>query len=356
MAAIIYQGQIFNKDDILKANLVEFEDIYLQESIAFCRKWLQGDEAFEVQTSGSTGNPKLIRPTRQELEASLKMSQKFFNWKGGEKALVCLHTQYIAGKMMLLRGLEFNWTMYLQKPNNNPLEKFDNSIDFVAFIPLQIQNILENCPNKLGLFTSQGNIIIGGAAMSLTLEEKIRQIATPKIFQTYGMTETLSHIALRRLNGEFFQENFMPLDNVGVRLDDRDCLCLTSPSTSFLEIATNDIAEIAKNGSFRILGRVDNVINSGGVKIQLEEVESNIEKIFEQMKLQRRFYCVGKTDEYWGQILILCIEGELLPVDVEENLYNNFRMLPEKYHIPKKIIYQSKFSETETGKIKRQVI
>lgn len=355
MAVIIYQGQIFAKDDIQKANFAEFEDTYLQESIVFCQKWLNGAEKFAIQTSGSTGKPKIVYPTRQEMQASVQMSQKAFGWQGNEKALVCLHTQYIAGKMMLVRGLELNWTMYLQKPCNNPLENFGNLLDFAAFVPLQMQNILEKCPEKLSLFAPKANIIIGGAAISPTLEEKIKKIAATYIFQTYGMTETLSHIALRKLNGENSQENFVPLENVKIRLDSRNCLCISSPTTSFREIITNDIAQIEADDSFKILGRADNIINSGGVKIQLEEVEQNIEKIFEKTELQRRFYCVGKTDEYWGQILVLCIEGDILAKNIEEDLYKNLQMLPNKYHIPKKIIYQEKFAETETGKIKRLI-
>ncbi|GAB4124590.1 MAG: AMP-binding protein [Raineya sp.] len=355
MATIIYQGQVFEQQALLYANLNEIKDDYLKESLLFCRKWLQGQQTFEVQTSGSTGSPKMMYPTRKAMEASIQISQNFFKWKGGENVLVCLHTQYIAGKMMLLRGLQLAWTMHLQKPNNNPLEYFDKPLDFAAFVPLQIQNIIEKCPDKLSVFTNQASLIIGGVSISLALEEKIRQISNPKIFQTYGMTETLSHIALRRLNGEKPQENFVPLNNVKISLDERNCLCITSPTTSFQKIITNDIAEIYADGSFKILGRADNIINSGGVKIQLEEVEQSIEKIFEKMKLQRRFYCIGTNDEYWGQILTLCIEGESLTADVEEHLHENLKMLPKKYHIPKKIVYQHKFTETETGKIKRQI-
>lgn len=353
MATIIYQGQFFDEKYIRYADFSGIEDNYLQESLIFCRKWLQRDTSFAIQTSGSTGKPKLIYAKRSEIEASIRMSQEFFAWKGNETVLVCLHTQYIAGKMMLLRGLELGWTMYLQKPNNNPLEHFEETLDFAAFVPLQMQQIIEHSSEKLKNFSSKACIIIGGAAISKTLEKSIQSIPQPAIFQTYGMTETLSHIALRKLNGQYAQKNFIPLNHVKIRLDNRNCLCITSPTTSFQEICTNDIAQIEEDGSFRILGRADNVIISGGIKIQLEEVENEIATVFEKVQLQRRFYCVGIGDEYWGQMLVLCIEGERLPTSTEEHLWQHLRKIPQKYHIPKKILYQETFSETETGKIKR---
>jgi O-succinylbenzoic acid--CoA ligase len=352
LATIIYQNQIFDKKKIQDLNLTSINDIYLRESLIFCQKWLKGEQTFEVKTSGSTGTPKIIYPTRQAIRASVAMSQKFFAWKGGEKALVCLHTQYIAGKMMLVRGLELGWTMYLQMPNHNPLATFEQNLDFAAFVPLQMQNILENTPQKLANFSPNANIIIGGASVSNHLEKMLAGIENPKIFQTYGMTETLSHIAIRRLNGSS-QKNFFPLEQVQIRLNEQNCLCISSPTTLFQEIVTNDIAEIYADGSFRILGRADNIINSGGVKIQLEQVEQEIEKIFEQIGLQRRFYCIGTPDSYWGEMLTLCIEGEKLSENTENKLQKSFQNLSNKYFIPKKIVYLNRFSETETGKVKR---
>ncbi len=356
MAAIIYQNQIFDKKHLQNANLANIKDSYLQETLTFCQKWLLGEEIYEIKTSGSTGTPKLIQPTRRAMQASVQMSQRAFAWQGGEKALVCLHTQYIAGIMMLVRGLELDWTMYLQAPSHNPLADFDKPLDFAAFVPLQMQNILEKNPEKLSLFTNQSNIILGGAAISMRLEEEIEKVLSPPIFQTYGMTETLSHIALRKLNGKEKEISFTPLAGVKIRLDNRKCLCISSPTTLFQEIITNDIAELEENGSFRVLGRADNIINSGGVKIQLEEVEKAIEKIFVEIGLQKRFYCIGIADDYWGQMIALCIEGESLPQNIDESLHQAFKKIPNKYYIPKKIIYQAKFAETETGKIKRQIL
>lgn len=354
MATIIYHNQVFDTKYLLSQDISYIKDIYLQESLLFCQKWLQGEESFEVKTSGSTGVPKIIYPKRKAIQASIEMSRLAFGWKGKEQVLVCLHTQYIAGKMMLLRGLELDWTMYLQAPTNNPLADFEQKLDFAAFVPLQMQNILANSPEKLDLFDKNGSIIIGGASINSTLEGFIGNLVAPRIFQTYGMTETLSHIAIKQLNAKPPQKYFFPLNGVQIRLDERKCFCVKSPSTCFEEIATNDVAEIYADGSFRILGRLDNVINSGGVKIQLEEVEKEIEEVFSQIALQRRFYCIGTNDDYWGQALTLCIEGEKFPENVEISLMKLLQNLKNKYHIPKKIIYQAVFSETETGKIKRQ--
>ncbi|KOY88167.1 hypothetical protein AD998_11475 [bacterium 336/3] len=325
---------------------------YLQNTIEFCKEWLSGKEQFVVNTSGSTGTPKPIEISRTQMLESVRLTKLAFGLKGDETALVCLHTDYIAGKMMLIRGLELGWQMLLQEPSSNPLEKITESFDFVAFVPLQLQTIFEKTPEKITLLNQFKTIILGGASISASLETFIESLQVP-VYHTYAMTETITHIATRLLNTKQKQPYFEVIEGVKIRLDERGCLCITSPTTNFEEIFTNDIAEIIDNQYFKIIGRIDNVINSGGIKIQLENIENKLEKVWEKLKLRQRFFCTGISDETFGQILVLCIEGKALDSEQETLIMKELSLLVDKYQIPKKIFYKDHFLETETGKIKR---
>ncbi|MDX1904135.1 MAG: AMP-binding protein, partial [Thermonemataceae bacterium] len=284
----------------------------------FCKSWLSGKAGFVVQTSGSTGTPKTIEVSRKQMEASVKMSQKAFNWQGGEKALLSLPTQFIGGKMMLVRAMMLDWHIYLQESSANPFAHLSEPFDFLSFTPYQIQNILEKSPEKVFLLNQAKNIILGGASLSNNLENIIQNTLQSPVYHTYAMTETLSHIAIRRINGNNNSEWFEVLEGVKIRLDNRQCLCITSPSTEYKELISNDLAEIKQERYFKVLGRVDNIINSGGIKISLESIEKVAEEIWEDLKLSYRYFCAGIADEYLGQKLVLVVECKKLS-DEQEN-------------------------------------
>lgn len=329
---------------------------WVHRILLFCKEWLNGQETFYFQTSGSTGAPKTIRATRKQLLASVELTQKAFHLRSGEVALLCLPIDFIAGKMMLIRGMQLGWHIIVQKAQSNPLLNLQVSqkIDFAAFVPLQVQTILEQTPEKIHqLFHTKSVIIIGGASISEKLEKSIEKLEIPT-FHTYAMTETLSHIAIRRLNGFNKQDYFQVLEGVKIRLDDRECLCIVSPTTNFQEIITNDKAELIAEDKFRIVGRIDNIINSGGVKIQLELVEKIVEKVFDKENITRRFFCTGIPDEKLGQKLVLCIEGACWDKEKEQDILQKINLQsPNKYFVPKLILYKESFVETSTGKIKR---
>jgi len=352
-ASLTYQNQTYNLLDIQSVEIskLSFSE-YLQQSIVFCQEWLSGKEHFVVNTSGSTGIPKPIGISRRQMLESVHLTTLAFGLKGGEKALVCLHTGYIAGKMMLVRGLELGWQMQLQEPSNNPLEYITEIFDFVALVPLQLQTILEKTPEKIELLNQFQTVILGGAGVSASLETLIESLQV-SVYHTYAMTETITHIATRMLNTSQKQAYFKIIEGIKIRLDERGCLCIISPTTNFEEITTNDIAEIIDNQYFKILGRIDNIINSGGIKIQLEKVESLLETVWTRLVLKSRFFCMGLSDEMYGQILSLCIEGKPLPKETENLIIKELSTLTDRYHLPKRIFYQEKFLETETGKIKR---
>ena len=176
---------------------------YEADALAFCRAWLSGQTEFTLHTSGSTGTPKPIRLTRAQMRASAHLTGQTLGLRAGDVALVCLNIRYVAGVMMLVRGLELGLPMTIIEPAGNPLAGFDPAnvrFDFTALVPLQLQHILDDTPEKLAILNRMKAILVGGAVVSPALEQALQVITAP-IFSTYGMTETVSHIALRRLNG-----------------------------------------------------------------------------------------------------------------------------------------------------------
>ncbi len=381
-----------NGKKILFEDIIEnTEKFYVSDEefliIDFCRKWLSDVQNFTLQTSGSTGAPKQITLTRKQMEISAKDTVINLKLNQRQKALICINTNYIGGMMMLVRGLINNWLMVITTPTSNPLKNnYLNSIpeiafrtttpkyklDFAAFVPLQLQTILTETPENKVILDNMDAIIVGGAAFSETQEKLFKTINAP-VYQTYGMTETVSHIALRRLNP---LKNLMPntpegdyfitFTKVQIRTDERGCLVINAPCTNFKDVVTNDLVETIKKFNrryyFKILGRIDNIINSGGVKIQLEKIEKNIENALSSIDLEdnskkysaKSFYCMGLSDETLGQRLVIVFEGESMPKIIEKKLLSYLKENLSKYEIPKEIIYKTIFERTETGKIIRK--
>jgi o-succinylbenzoate---CoA ligase len=322
---------------------------YEQKVIDFCKKWKSGQQEFILKTSGSTGEPKPITLTRFQMEASAKLTGKTFDLQKGDKALVCLNVEYIAGIMMLVRGMVLELELTIIEPNSSPLDNLEDSLfDFAAFVPLQLQNIMTH-KNQVSVLTKMKAIIVGGAAVNEVLEQEIQNLQVP-IFSTYGMTETVSHIAIRRLNGEDRTDNFKVLNNVKIGIDERNCLNIKADASNNELIQTNDIVEIVNESAFKLIGRFDNIINSGGVKIQLEKVE----KIVEQNLNQERLFAYGIEDLTLGQKLILIIESNFLSEENKKNLLQILNKSLSKYEIPKQIFTINPFSETPTGKIDKK--
>lgn len=319
---------------------------YDQKVFDFCKKWLSGQEEFVLKTSGSTGEPKPIILTRFQMESSANLTGKTFNLKLHDKALVCLNVDYIAGIMMLVRGMVLGLELTIVEPNSNPLENLENQeFDFAAFVPLQLQKILEN-KSQIKTLNKMKAIIVGGAAVSEVLENQIQSLTVP-VYSTYGMTETVSHIAIRKLNGNNKSNNFQILEGVSIGMDERNCLNIVANASNNELVQTNDIVEIIDGRSFKLIGRFDNIINSGGVKIQLEKVE----KFFEKFIIDKRFFAYGMVDEMLGQKLIVIVESEYL---ADEQLLSKAKESLSKYEIPKQFFTIQNFSETPTGKIDKK--
>ena len=330
------------------------------EAITFCQAWLSGQMEFVLQTSGSTGIPKSITLTRAQMRASAHLTGQTLGLQTGDAALVCLNIRYVAGVMMLVRGLELDLPMTIIEPSGNPLSDFNpaqTQFSFTAFVPLQLQTILEQATDKLPILNRMKAILIGGAATSPALEQALQVIESP-VFATYGMTETVSHVALRRLNGAERQDQFTALDGVDLGTDERSCLHITSAATNFVRVQTNDVVELIDPlttgpAHFRLLGRADRVINSGGVKVQPEPIERIIEDVLATAGLSGRLFVAGLPDGRLGQRVVLFCEAWEMDGEQWQRVKNAVREQMGPYAVPKEVISIEQFIKTPTGKIDR---
>ena len=309
----------------------------------FLIDWLDEKTYVDVFTSGSTGNPKQIRLDKQAMVHSALATGDFFGIKEGNSALQCLPSNFIAGKMMLVRAIILGWSLDLVAPTSNPLEKLQKNYDFCAMVPLQVENSLENLHQIKTL-------IVGGAPASSALIERLQAVST-KIYATYGMTETITHIAAKPLNylPKGKKAIYQTLPNIQINTDDRNCLVINAPRITEEKICTNDVVVIISEGTFDWLGRYDNVINSGGIKLHPEQIEEKLSSL-----LQNRFFVTAVDDKQLGKKLILIVEHESQKIDtstLQETIKSSEKF--SKFEIPKAIYSLENFLETNTGKVQR---
>ncbi|GAB3204117.1 O-succinylbenzoic acid--CoA ligase [Pontibacter aydingkolensis] len=328
---------------------------YETKTLEFCRSWLNGIQEFPIQTSGSTGTPKTIVHTRAQMEASARRTISLLNLQKGDLTLVCLNTEYIAGMMMLIRGFMAELKMVIVEPISNPMTLIgrEEPIAFASFVPMQLQTILNELPEALPQLNNMKGILVGGAPVSPTLQRELQRVQAP-IYHTYGMTETASHIALRRLNGPEAADYYQVLEGIKVSLDKRGCLTIKGDLTNNELLVTNDIVELLTKSRFKWIGRVDNVINSGGVKVQVEKVELAIAEAFADLTDSPRFFIAPQPDELLGDKVVLIMEGEPLSSEDETILMDRLRSTLRKFEVAKELYYCPAFSETATGKLSRQ--
>ena len=311
----------------------------------FLSEWNNDSPFVHVQTSGSTGAPKPMLAEKRRMLASARITNDFLGLREGDAALLCMSLDYIAGKMMVVRSIERGLKLITVEPSGHPLNHSqlatdDCQIDFAAMVPLQVYNTLQ-VPEERKRLLQIRHLIIGGGAIDEALGAELKNFPNA-VWSTYGMTETLSHIALRRLSGPEASDWYIPFPSVKVSLSEDGCLVIDAPEVCPERLVTNDIAEISPQG-FRILGRKDNVICSGGIKIQIEEVESRLRPFL------RVPYLISKRpDPKFGEVSVLLTEGS-----VDEARQICERILP-KYYIPRHYLHVDRIPLTETGKPARQ--
>ena len=268
----------------------------------FLSEWHDARPTLLVHTSGSTGKPKPFWVEKRRMEASARITCRFLGLKAGDTALLCLPLDYIAGKMMVVRSLVCDLRLLPVEPNGHPLATVHAPIDFAAMVPLQVYNSLQNAEERERLMQIR-HLIIGGGAIDDEMAQALKTFPN-HVWSTYGMTETLSHIALRRLNGPEASEWYTPFEGVSLTLNSDGCLVIEAPTVCAEPLVTNDMAELSSDGRFRIKGRKDNVICSGGVKIQTEEVERTLKP-----HLSVPFLITKRPDAKFGEAVVLLTEG-----------------------------------------------
>lgn len=332
-------GKYYNHDTLKE---VAFDYIkeglpYQKEIGDFLFDWLNTSNFITVKTSGSTGKSKLIQLKKQSMVNSAVTTGDYFRLVSGNTALHCLPTKFIAGKMMLVRAMILGLELDTIEPNSHPLAYINKSYNFCAMVPWQLENSISSLSNI-------ETLIVGGAAVSEILQKQLQEINC-KVYATYGMTETVTHIAIKKLNNNP-DECYEVLSGVNVSIDDRDCLIINAPNLRNELVITNDVVELNSDTTFKLLGRIDNVINSGGMKLFPEQIEQKLSQIMEE-----RFFVTSKADNKLGERLILVVEGNSNKKSLFESIKKDDTL--NKYEIPKEIHYIPQFMETDSGKIQR---
>lgn len=313
----------------------------IQEDLqVFLTEWNHPDPTIEVQTSGSTGIPKRMRVRKEQMVNSARLTCDFLGLKKGDKALLCMPLQYIAGKMMVVRSLVAGLELIPREPSGHPMADIDFPLRFAAMIPLQVYNTLQVAEERRRLCQTE-ILLIGGGAIDKELEQQLRQLPN-QVYSSYGMTETLSHIALRRLNGPDTSDYYTPFPSVKLSLSPDNTLVIDAPLVAQAPLITNDVAELLPDGRFRIIGRKDNIINSGGIKVQTEVIEEQLRRI-----ISYDLAITSIPDPKFGEIIVLLVTS---PQETTKGI--DLNVLP-KYQRPKHLLAVNAIPLTGTGKIDR---
>lgn len=304
----------------------------------FLAAWASDSPFVEVWTSGSTGDPKKIQLKKEYMVNSASATGNLFGLGAKQSALLCLPCTGIAGKMMLVRSMVLGLDLDSVEPSSSPIPPNGKTYDFAAMVPLQLQNSLAQL-NRIG------TLIIGGAPLDAPLGKRLESKDT-KVYETYGMTETISHIAVKEIAPRT-TDFFKCLPQVTVGMDERGCLVIEAPGISDAPVVTNDLVELMGNDRFKWLGRFDSIINSGGIKLLPERIEKKLAEI-----LEARFFVAGIPDPVLGERLVLIVEGSAVeggPLDVQAK-----ELGLSKYEVPKEIHFVESFVETGSRKIHRK--
>ena len=309
----------------------------IDEVNQFIEEWYSETEYMTVRTSGSTGTPKEIQLYKKHLVTSAKMTRDHLGLEKNGTALLCLSPKTIAGKMMIIRSIIIGMDLTITNVSGNPLEGINEGFDFTAMVPIQLENSIHS---KLSTLQKMKTILVGGGSVSNGLIDRIAELSC-QVHHTFGMTETISHIAMRNLSKK--ENKFKALPNVHFSLQN-ECLLIQAPELGVFDLKTTDTVELTSPTSFIWKGRKDFVINSGGIKIHPEEIE----QILSQM-IAAPFFIIGLEDSKLGNKVVMCIESK------ETNAYSKstFTNLLDIYQIPKEIYFFNTFCRTESNKINK---
>ncbi len=334
------EGFHYNREDLMEVaySFIKEGYPYQQQLGLFLLDWLDNKDYIKVKTSGSTGKPKMLKIKKQAMINSAITTGDFFDLTPGKKVLNCLPSNFIAGKMMMVRAIVLGLEVDMVVPSALPRIDYEKDYDFCAFTPMQLKNFAK-------YLKSIKTVIVGGGRVSNHIKSLIKD-KKPQVYETYGMTETVSHIAVKKLNnfvGDDTDKYFTTLPGINISKDDRGCLVIDAPKLSDDTIVTNDLVEIYSDNQFEWIGRFDNMINTGGIKVFPEKIE---EKLQDKMD-GRQFFIYGIEDDTLGEKIIMVIEGS--EKDIDDTLFDAL----DKFEKPKDIFFSRKFKETASGKIHR---
>jgi o-succinylbenzoate---CoA ligase len=349
--SIILNHREIEITDILNGRAIA-HSVFETNVLKFIQKWFEPTGEFSQHTSGSTGDPKLITISREQMIASARLTEKALKLNASDVALVCLDPEYIAGKMMIVRSFVTNMKIIAVTPSSNPFAGLESNykIDFTALVPVQLTEVVH--ANTSFWLNRVKKIIVGGAQVSEHLQKKLAPFSS-EIFATYGMTETISHVALQHLNGPLQSDYFVTLPEITISTDDRGCLVIQVP---FLNraIRTNDLVKIQDSNHFKWLGRADNLINSGGIKVIPEKVEREISRIIGALGQKSAVMVTSIPDDRLGSKIICLLEGSLDNITIE-NINGKLKASLSPYEIPKAFFTNIPFAVTDNGKLNRSL-
>ena len=333
-ASFKFEGVFYDKTALssLASRLISGGEIYQVSLGHFITQWLDSSSVIALQTSGSTGTPKTVVMSKQTMVNSAIATGNYFKLKPGNSALSCLPFDYIAAKMMFVRAYVLGLELHCIKPTSDPLSTVSRNFDFCALVPFQLENSLKKLYHIKTL-------IVGGAPLSESLKNKLKHTST-MIFETFGMTETVSHIAVKNISKSATVFETLPAVSIGI--DTRNCLWIEAPQLVSSQIQTNDIVKLISKTTFEWIGRYDTIINSGGIKIAPEQLEQKLGGI-----IKERFFITSQKMDPLGEIVVIVIER---PKPYKTLNFDNL----EPFMRPKYVYYINQFIETVSGKIKRQ--
>lgn len=307
---------------------------------SFLDDWNDSSDFFSVKTSGSTGTPTLHKLSKKMALESAKLSLNYFKITPNSRFALALSAETIGGKMQILRALASDSELYVLDLKRNPIQDICFSIDFISLVPMQIQQIIAENPDHLQFFKS---ILLGGAPVSAALRQQLCSFSS-HFYESYGMTETYSHIAIRKLNGK--ENEFVALDGIRFSTSDGN-LVIHAPQLGIQNLKTHDTVHLISESQFQLIGRTDFAINSGGYKFHPETLEAKLSPL-----IKHNFFIIGEADLVYGQCVTFYIEEDYTEKK-QEYLLKLFKQEFKQYERPKKIYFVAKFQYTSSGKINR---
>lgn len=351
MQTVRIHQHVFTYEDI-KNQVLTVNDEYLDYTLLFCKQWLTGVQEFTFTTSGSTGAPKATVASRKHMMASAHATIAALQLTPNEHVFLCISAKMIGGAMMLVRALELGCDITIVQPSSNPFDYLTNnhSYTFASFVPMQVYEVQTDTSiaEKLNGFN---HILLGGAPANKGTLQALANLRVA-VWQTYGMTETLSHIALKRVGVDQY---YTALPGVKLKKDERNCLCIEAEVTDNQWLLTNDVVNLIDDTHFELLGRIDDVINSGGIKIFSYDVEHAIITKMNELEMPPKpmFVC-RKPDEKYGEAVVVIMLGEPLPDTIIQELINYCKETLGKYAAPKHFYFVREFEKLESGKLDKK--